>query len=85
MSEETEMDLDNAISAEAESIAAAMHRSPISLAEEAGDAHAEIVCSIRDRVIAGHPISERQWYVLAAYSVFGDGYFEELDDESNLD
>ena len=73
MSEETEMDLDDAISADMDNIATAMrNNTPLELAETAWDATDKKVCSIRDQVLAGRAITAKQLWVLANYAVNGE-------------
>lgn len=70
MSEETEMDLENVILADMHNISQAMKdHTPGELAEYARNARDPKVCSIRDRVRAGQPITPKQYWVLADYYV----------------
>lgn len=71
MSEETEMDLSDAISDDMASIAQVMlDYTPMELAKAARDASGNKVRSIRDQVLAGRAITAKQLWVLAEYYLY---------------
>lgn len=71
MSEETEMDLQSAISDDMANISQAMRsHTPLQLAEAARHARDPKVSGIRDWVIAGRPITKKQLWVLAEHYVY---------------